>query len=882
MDGYLDHTSNHSGGHGSNVGGCHEQGLHCNMATQAAFLSNFSATIGNRCDGLKADSQEVEADIINSHGSLEQQGVLLENEFIAAVDCANQNDLRDEETLNCSVFTAEVGRRGRGSQNLEDPLLGSNEETQKKLSVAVKTSNNSSTSTKAVSSEKVKTELELEMELFEAAEREDKMRLISSSRLEEQGDSTIPKGGVPVIQGLKNERKRGLDDTAADVSQVLPRKRGRRAHRVSPTMEEDDVCFVCFDGGELVLCDRRSCPKAYHLSCIGRDAAFFKKKGSWFCGWHFCCGCCRPANLQCYTCPKAYCIGCSKEADFLTVRKRKGLCDDCLPIVKMIESSGTENADGVNVDFDDPDTYECLFKEYWKDLKSKFSLRLPNIRRDGKTLANTGELVEEDNFDMDELSETEMSSGESDEEVEMFDVKEAGGDKNNESESVASRLVDEEQVDGWPMESHETNDVDALGKDTERLLPHEFDGWASKGLLEFLVFMNCDPKISISRFQVNKLLWSYIKSNKLQNRRKRTIIECDERLQKLFGKKSMHQYEMMKDIHLHFPPKGSSAKSTASRRRASNARVVEKDLQRDVQPTVNGIQERSDTNSYKDTPKSKREDEASEVSKVDSNEYAAIIPQNISLIYLRRTLLEDLLDDPEFETKVIGTFVRIRVPGTSGKPEMCYRLAQVAGIKVQSQKYKTGKKTTNVVLEIMNLHKKEDLTIDLVSNQDFTVEECHRLCQSVKCHFIRALRVGEIEQKALSIREAKLNDWFETEVLRLIALRDGANEKGRKKELRECIEKLQKFSDADFRAKELRSLPVVIADPHMNPDYESDGNEEELNNDRGGLFKFTQGSNVIKAVCCAKFLHSCCFSQMCRRAIHEQRKMVGARRCGNN
>lgn len=29
---------------------------------------------------------------------------------------------------------------------------------------------------------------------------------------------------------------------------------------------------------------RRSCPKAYHLGCIGRDEAFFTKKGAWFCG----------------------------------------------------------------------------------------------------------------------------------------------------------------------------------------------------------------------------------------------------------------------------------------------------------------------------------------------------------------------------------------------------------------------------------------------------------------------------------------------------------------------------------------------------------------------------------------------------------------------
>jgi hypothetical protein len=43
-----------------------------------------------------------------------------------------------------------------------------------------------------------------------------------------------------------------------------------------------------------------------------------------------------------------------------------------------------------------------------------------------------------------------------------------------------------------------------------------------------------------------------------------------------------------------------------------------------------------------------------------------------------------------------------------------------AGTRLQTESYKAGKKLTNIVLDILNLQRKEELTIDLVSNQDFS------------------------------------------------------------------------------------------------------------------------------------------------------------------
>jgi chromatin remodeling complex protein RSC6 len=54
------------------------------------------------------------------------------------------------------------------------------------------------------------------------------------------------------------------------------------------------------------------------------------------------------------------------------------------------------------------------------------------------------------------------------------------------------------------------------------------------------------------RTEVTKRIWRYIKRNKLQDRVKRTMINADEKLKKVFGgKKKVTMFEMTKLVSRH-------------------------------------------------------------------------------------------------------------------------------------------------------------------------------------------------------------------------------------------------------------------------------------------------------------------------------------------
>jgi hypothetical protein len=71
----------------------------------------------------------------------------------------------------------------------------------------------------------------------------------------------------------------------------------------------EDNCFVCGDGGDLLLCDFAGCPKVYHQACTKLDVI---PEEDWYCRRHFCHAphCEKPVldvNMQCVDCPRAFC-----------------------------------------------------------------------------------------------------------------------------------------------------------------------------------------------------------------------------------------------------------------------------------------------------------------------------------------------------------------------------------------------------------------------------------------------------------------------------------------------------------------------------------------------------------------------------------------------
>lgn len=86
----------------------------------------------------------------------------------------------------------------------------------------------------------------------------------------------------------------------------------------------DDECFICTDGGDLILCSRGKCTKAYHLDCLNLEKI---PHGKWQCPWHFCDNCGKLAKSMCALCPNSYCKV-HEEGEIFPLRENVVVCSD--------------------------------------------------------------------------------------------------------------------------------------------------------------------------------------------------------------------------------------------------------------------------------------------------------------------------------------------------------------------------------------------------------------------------------------------------------------------------------------------------------------------------------------------------------------------------
>lgn len=457
--------------------------------------------------------------------------------------------------------------------------------------------------------------------------------------------------------------------------------------------------------------------------------------------------------------------------------------------IMLIENNGQEKDEKAQVDFDDKTSWEYLFKVYWIYLKGKLSLTLDELTQatnPWKRANTTTPLVSQStcvhNGDNDLKSLTPEISPQN---LETSESKRQKTDEHIQKETVI----------------------------TKKPGANESKEWATKELLDFVAHMKNGDTSLLSQFDVQELMLEYIKRNNLRDPRKKSQILCDSRLKILFGKPRVGHFEMLKLLEFHFFLNEDLPKNTIK----NIGKQVDPDWNLENMVTLGKDKKRRNHKKSEDrVPQNKLDD------------YAAIDVHNMNLIYLRRKLMENLIDNSEeFRVKVIGSIVRIRISGCDQKYDM-YRLVQVVGTSKADAPYKIGNKSVDILLEVLNLDKKETVSIDTISNQDLSEDECRRLRQSVRCGLVKRFTVGDIQDKAVSLQSARLNDLMEAETLRLNNLRDRASEKGHKKDLREYVEKLQLLKTPEERERRLREIPEVHSDPKMNPDYETDDTEEHV------------------------------------------------------
>lgn len=343
----------------------------------------------------------------------------------------------------------------------------------------------------------------------------------------------------------------------------------------------------------------------------------------------------------------------------------------------------------------------------------------------------------------------------------------------------------------WTEESKGTLDTPIKRIRKASSKKKEFVGWGSKQLIEFLESIGRDTDKQLSQYDVTNIITEYYTENKLQDSARKKKVNCDEKLRSLFGRKSFYRMKTFDLLDSHFAE--NQEETDDEMFYSSEEREVDEFTPCKKQKISSVDRKTYQKKKAPETPKSC---------------FAAVICENIKLIYLKRSLVQDLLKDPEtFENKVVGSLVRVKSDPNDLFQKNSHQLVQVTGVKKASG---NGDINTEFLLQVSN-HIKEVL-ICMLSDENFSEEECEDLRRRVKDGLVKRPTVEELQLKAQILHQDLTKHWLPREISLLQNRIDRANEKGWRRELFDYLERRQLLQTPAEQLRLLHEVPKVMAE----------------------------------------------------------------------
>ncbi|CAF2064024.1 unnamed protein product [Brassica napus] len=496
--------------------------------------------------------------------------------------------------------------------------------------------------------------------------------------------------------------------------------------------EWEDWCFICKDGGSLMLCDYKDCPKAYHASCVENDISAGESDHSYICECHSCYLCGKRPKLLCLCCPQSVCEGCVTHAEFIHLKEDKGLCNQCQEYVVVLEEIRRYDAAGDKLDLTDTNTFECLFLECWEIAKRQEDITFEDVLRAKSSQRKVPKLRHKDD---------RRSS-----------LNDAYTSKSQKRIVNLKRTVDRSK---HSLSAHKVDDAEdskTVGKNKNTV----FTRWGSKPLIDFLTSLGEDTRRAMSQRSVESVIDKYIRQENLLDPKKKKKVRCDEKLYSIFRKRSVKQRKIRRLLDAHFrenlekqleyntrSERGFSGKSERVLMPCKKKQRIERSHEKEeVKPQI--WPTKSCKNVVKPEMKPTETCEKEVKPEMRPTGFAAINAYNIKLVYLRKSLVLELLKkhNESFGEKVVGSFVKVK---NDPRDRIAFQILQVTGIKTadgQSQ---------GLLLDVSGMA--SSVSISKLDDSDITKEEIENLKQKVTSGLLRQPTVVEMEKKAKALHE---------------------------------------------------------------------------------------------------------------------------------